>query len=206
MIASGVRAIAVILAAGAGRRLGGVAKALLPGADQATFLAEVVARAGAAGVDRALVVVGPPHGDAVAAEARRLGIGAVWNHAPERGMGSSVAAGFAAAAEDARLADLDVALLWPVDHARVSATTVAALLARAARDRVIVPVWQGRGGHPAAIGRDLWPAMAACAELPEGARSVLRGSSAVERIEVDDPGVVADVDLPHEVGARPGSA
>jgi CTP:molybdopterin cytidylyltransferase MocA len=181
----------VVVAAGAGRRLGGAAKALLRGADGATFLAAIAATARAAGVrmDRAIVVVAEPHRAATAAEAERLGLATVVNPAPERGMGSSVAAGFAAA----MAWDVAAALLWPVDMPAVRAATVAMLCARASAERSVVPELGGRGGHPVAVGRDLWPALAGCAALPEGARSALRAAPSL-RVAVDDRGVVADVD------------
>ncbi|HKE17608.1 MAG TPA: NTP transferase domain-containing protein, partial [Kofleriaceae bacterium] len=109
--------IAVILAAGAGRRLGGAAKALLelprPGSEASeTFLARIAATAARAGAGRALVVVGPPHAGPVALEARRLGLDVADNPDPDRGMASSVAIGFARAAE--RFTGAHAALLWPV--------------------------------------------------------------------------------------------
>ena len=182
---------AVVLAAGEGRRLGGVAKALLPAGDR-TFLAGIVATLAAAGVapERVIVVVGAPFGEAVAAEAARLGARAVENPAPARGMASSVAVGFGALGDGA-----DVALLWPVDHPGVSADTVARLLAAAADADVVVPRHAGRGGHPAAVGRAVWPALAAAADRPGGARDVLRDPEWRRRdLAVDDPGVVRDVD------------
>jgi hypothetical protein len=65
---------AVILAAGAGTRLGGVAKALLPCGER-TFLARITATAAAAGIapDAIVVVVGAPFAGAVAAHAAELG-------------------------------------------------------------------------------------------------------------------------------------
>jgi xanthine/CO dehydrogenase XdhC/CoxF family maturation factor len=181
---------AVVLAAGAGRRLGGVAKALLP-IDGEAFLARIVAVAVAAGVrpEDVVVVVGPPFADDVAAAARALGAGVVVNPAPERGMASSVALGFAAIA--AR--PVQAALLWPVDHPRVSPATVQALVANGAG----VPVHGGRGGHPALVPRALFGELAACANAAEGARGVLRG--ALARLDVVDPGVLADVDLPADL-------
>jgi CTP:molybdopterin cytidylyltransferase MocA len=194
-------AIAVVVAAGEGRRLGGVAKALLPigagGAAGETFLARIAATARAAGVTGAVVVVGAPHGDAVAAAARALGLEVAVNPAPARGMASSVAAGFSAvAAAGAGFADADVALLWPVDHPWVTAPAVARVLAALAAAPGVdaaIPTHGGRGGHPPAIRRALWPALAACAEQPDGARGVLAAARTV-RVEVDDPGVVRDVD------------
>jgi CTP:molybdopterin cytidylyltransferase MocA len=194
-------AVAIILAAGAGRRLGGVAKALLPAAGGASFLEAIVRTAAAAGAARAIAVVGAPHGDEVARAAAALGVEVAWNPDPSRGMASSVAVGFAAALE--RAGDAEVALLWPVDHAAVAATTVTAVLAARA-PAAVVPTFGGRGGHPVAIRRALWSQLAACGALPEGARSVLRaaaaqGGGAVLRLAVDDPGVVADVDLPGDL-------
>src|SRR5262245_58361140 len=86
---------AVILAAGAGTRLGGVAKALLAIGGR-TFLARIVAAAREVGTEDIVVVVASPHGDAVAAAARELGARVVVNPLPERGMASSVAGGFGA--------------------------------------------------------------------------------------------------------------
>src|SRR5690606_13568610 len=116
---------AVILAAGAGSRLGGVAKALLARRDGSTFLASVVASARAAGLADAVVVVGPPHGDAIAAHARELGCRIATNPAPERGMASSVAIGFGALGEGTCRAGW----LWPVDHPDVLPRTLRALAA-----------------------------------------------------------------------------
>jgi len=186
-----VTATAVVLAAGAGRRLGGVAKALLD-TGGATFLARIVATAIEAGAARAIVVVGAPFAEAVAAEATRLGARVVVNPDPARGMASSVAAGFAA---------LDAgnhALLWPVDHPWVRASTVAALLATPAE--ITVPRHRGRGGHPAAVARTVWPALAACGSRSDGARAILRDPQwrRVD-LEVDDPGVLRDVDVPSDL-------
>ena len=69
MIAGGLAA--VILAAGAGRRLGGVAKALLPHRG-ATYLAAICATAREVGLVDAVVVVGAPFGNEVAAHARQV--------------------------------------------------------------------------------------------------------------------------------------
>jgi molybdenum cofactor cytidylyltransferase len=140
-----------------------------------------------------VVVIGPPHGERVADEARRLGLELAENPDPDRGMSSSVAIGFQHAL--ARFGDAAAALLWPVDHARVAVMTVARVLAEAGPGRAVIPTLRGRGGHPTAFGRALWPELAGCAELPRGARSVLDSvAGRVLRVEVDDPGVTADID------------
>lgn len=189
MADGGARVGAVVLAAGAGTRLGGVAKALLRDADDVAFLARIVATAAAAGVAAAdiVVVVAAPFADEVATLARQLGAGVVVNPAPARGMASSVALGYAALA----LA-IDAAFLWPVDHPRVVPSTLTALVARGEG----VPACGGRGGHPPLVPRRLFASLARCADLPGGARDVVR---ALARVPVDDPGVIEDIDLPADL-------
>lgn len=230
------RAVLVVLAAGAGRRLGGAAKALLPigaaeGRAGETYLARIAATARAARVEHGVVVVAPPHGGAVAAEARRLGLEVVENPQPERGMGSSVELGFAWAMAQPRA---EAALLWPCDHPAVNEETVQQLLDEArpsasqaeaapgsrgeavadadadssaasasASIDAVIPTVHGRGGHPALILRRLFPELSRCATAPEGARSVLRAAR-VRRLAVADAGCVVDVDDPAAARAVAG--
>lgn len=195
---------AVILAAGAGRRLGTVAKAVLEDARGRTFLAAVHDTARAAGVTRSVVVVGPPHAGATTREAERLGLEVAVNPDPGRGMASSVEIGFAHAG--AHFAGCRAALLWPVDHPAVGVATARAIAEAAGERRVIIPVRGGRGGHPTAFGRALWPRLAACSTEPRGARSVIHGLEAgrVVRLDVADPGVIADVDTPADLASARG--
>jgi molybdenum cofactor cytidylyltransferase len=182
-----VTAAAVILAAGAGARLGGVAKAALRLPDGRTFLAAILASARAAGAEP-IVVVAAPHGAEVAALA--AGARVVWNPDPARGMIGSLCAGIAAAGA------VDVVLAWPVDHARVAAATVAAVLAAAGPDRIVVPCHRGRGGHPTAFGAAQLAELAAAAS----ARAVVAADpTRVVRLDVDDDGVVRDVDRPEDL-------
>ncbi|HEY5927809.1 MAG TPA: nucleotidyltransferase family protein [Kofleriaceae bacterium] len=180
---------AVILAAGAGVRLGGVAKALLVGKNGRTFLANILTTARVSGVESAIVVVGPPFGDAVAAHARELGAHVVVNDEPERGMASSVVVGFSA------VDDSDAAWLWPVDHPNVAANTLHMLVSALMNHDAARPVYAGRGGHPPLIGRSLIAKLAECDEVPGGARAVLAAADTID-VAVDDPGCVRDIDTP----------
>jgi molybdenum cofactor cytidylyltransferase len=173
---------AVVLAAGAGRRLGGRNKALLVRADGRTFLDAVVAGARAV-ASRVVVVVAEPHGAAVCAA---VDAELVWNPTPERGMVSSIACGLAA------LGDADAALVWPVDTPEVAPATVAAVVAAGAREAIVIPTYRGRGGHPTLFGAELWPALATAGS----AREVIAAApQRVVRLPVDDPGVRRDVDV-----------
>lgn len=181
---------AVILAAGAGTRLGGVAKALLPHEGR-TYLETIVVTARSVGLVDAVVVVGEPFAREVSGEARRLGLRVRVNPAPERGMASSVALGFAAIAAG----PADAAWLWPVDHPFVRAATLERLIAARGDHAVVQPRHQGKGGHPPLIARALWPALASATT---SARDVIRAAQPLA-IEVDDAGVVRDVDLLEEL-------
>lgn len=211
----------VILAAGAGRRLGGVAKALLrlpgsPGASTGvpvglpepdevdrTFLEAIRDTCSLAGVTHTVTVVGPPHDRVTMAEADRLGLPWVRNPEPGRGMASSVALGFTHAAQ--AFGACTRALIWPVDHPAVTPATVR-MIARAVTGTgiIAIPTLAGRGGHPTGFGRDVWHDLASCLNAPEGARSVIqhhrtRHPDQVQRIAVDDPAIVTDVDTPKQL-------
>jgi molybdenum cofactor cytidylyltransferase len=191
----------VVLAAGAGSRLGGEAKALLPyGPHGETFLSWILGHSySPCGVQTRVVVVGPPHDERIVDEVldNYENVHVVRNPDPSRGMASSVALGFA---ELLRIAKphVEAAYLWPVDHPYVRERTVADLMIFRAGNEVAVPRYQGRGGHPPLIARSVWPALAACADNPGGARAVLAERRATW-IEVDDPGVLRDIDTPEDL-------
>ena len=182
----------LVVAAGEGRRLGGAAKALLrPPSDPAgpTLLERI------ANVARRLelplsVVVGGRYADAVRTHALGLHINVVNNPSSVCEMADSVAV-----CGHAMPATNDVLLLWPVDTAGVTIETVRQVIAHSAATRVVVPTWQGRGGHPTSFGRMYFAALGACATAADGARAVVRsaGESCV-RIPVDDAAIRHDID------------
>ncbi|MGE0551612.1 MAG: NTP transferase domain-containing protein [Kofleriaceae bacterium] len=182
---------AVILAAGAGSRLGGVAKALLP-IDDTTYLARIASTARSVGLSHGVVVVAEPYRAAVAVHARELGLAVCVNPEPARGMASSIALGFASLVA---IGELDAAWLWPVDHPAVREDTLTTLAAHLARHEAVRPVYRGRGGHPPLVARSLWDRLARCDVVDGRARAVI-ASAATRAIEIADPGVVQDVDTP----------
>lgn len=189
----------VILAAGAGRRLGQQCKALLPASGGASFLETISALAIAAGVREQIVVAGEPHLDPTMREASRLDLSCAINPEPSRGMASSIEVGFRHALD--HFGAVRAALLWPVDHAEVRPRTLAAVIEASVAESIVVPVFDQRGGHPTSFGRELWTELARCSAHPDGARGVLRVRAAcVRRLEVDDSGVLRDVDTPADRG------
>lgn len=199
--------VALVLAAGRGERLGGVAKALLT-IDERTFLQTVAATATAAGVSKLWVVVAEPYGASVAAHAHACGVDVVHNPTPERGMASSIAIGFATLLQAEPAQAARGCWLWPVDHAWVQASTLRDLRAVAHADascEVVIPMYAGsaqaRGGHPIWLARSAWPAMVHCSDHAKGARSVI-AALRTRRIMCDDSGVLRDCDQPDDLDRR----
>jgi molybdenum cofactor cytidylyltransferase len=90
--------------------------------------------------------------------------------------------------------DAQGVLFTLVDHPAVAPETIEALLAGAGQSLLRVPRYQGRRGHPVWFSRDLIPEFLA---LPSdgAARDVVRSHAAqTEFIDVDDPGILADID------------
>jgi molybdenum cofactor cytidylyltransferase len=195
---------AVILAAGAGVRLGGVAKALLA-KDGRTFLQSIVETCREVGIEHPIVIVGPPFAAAVGSAAERLGAAVVVNPEPERGMASSVALGFRAIGElaadatgsevAASFAGVQAAWLWPVDHPFVAPATLRTLMSALMNHDAARPVYGGRGGHPPLIARSLFAPLARSEDVDGGARRVLAAADTLD-VVVDDPGCVRDIDTP----------
>ena len=92
-------------------------------------------------------------------------------------------------------------LICPGDHPGISTQTIDACLAIFRRDasRLVLAVHQGKRGHPliipVAIAREVvhWPATERLNTLR------LRYVERVHEVDVDDPGVLVDVDTPAEL-------
>lgn len=185
----------IVLAAGASRRAGGC-KALARLGEQ-TFVGRAVRTLREGGCDDVLVVVGPPHGDAIAAAVPATSI--VRNGAPERGMLSSLRL----AVESARAAGWDAAVVSLVDHPRVRADTVARLVDawRSSGADLVAPRFDGRGGHPYVLARSAFDAVLTAPDTAT-ARTVHDGLRNVIGLDVDDPAILEDLDLPDDVADR----
>ena len=181
----------LLLAAGAGRRLGRP-KALVEG-----WLPRAVASL--AGCDETVVVLG-----AEADRARPLlpdGVRVVVAHDWAQGMGASLRAGLEALAPDARPLRCIVTL---VDLPDVTAEVVARLLGLPeAADGLARAAYAGVPGHPVLLGRDHWAGIAATATGDQGARDYLR-SREVVLVECGDLASGADVDTSQALAEQQG--
>jgi len=112
---------AVLLAAGAGRRLGGRPKSLLQLAGVPLITRQLVALSGA-GVDEVAVVLGH-HADAVEAAVHAFPITLVRNPAPDDGQASSVRLGL-----EALSPKLDAIIVAPADLPLIDGQDIVALI------------------------------------------------------------------------------
>lgn len=118
----------------------------------------------------------------------------------EEGMGCSLACGVRSLAQTTS-ADALVILLG--DMPWIRSGTLVFLLSAADADRIVVPIHGGRRGHPVIFGRRFWPELMSLAG-DQGARAILeRYPDALVELDVDDPGVVLDVDTPEALIADP---
>jgi molybdenum cofactor cytidylyltransferase len=141
-----------------------------------------------AGVDRIVAVIAPREDLRAAFEG--LPVRLVANADPESDMRMSVHLGLGALGEDA-----DAVLVCLADHPLVRAATIRALAEEhAARPGVILaPAFRGRRGHPVLFPRAALNGIAAGLTLREARDGWLAG---VRQVDVDDEGVVIDVDTP----------
>ncbi|HSG50315.1 MAG TPA: XdhC family protein [Longimicrobiales bacterium] len=187
--------VGVVPCAGLSFRMGR-SKALMD-AGGTPFLSRVVNALRDGGCDDVLVVVRASHGPE-AVLARELGARVLVNTEPEPGPISSLRVALAAL-DPSR----DGVVLLPVDHPRVRADTVAAVLREAAASgaSIVVPRHGARRGHPVLFRRDVFPELLDPA-LEGGARTVVRRVPArVAEVAVDDPGILQDIDPPGEYHA-----
>lgn len=102
------------------------------------------------------------------------------------GMGDSIAASVRATH------DAPGWLVLPGDLPLVQPATLRAVAAALSRASIVVPMYQGTRGHPVAFGREHGAALAMLTGA-EGAAAIVRSARPL-RLEVDDPGVVTDID------------
>ena len=190
----------VILAAGESRRMGSP-KALLLYREQ-SFLDTLIAlfEARCAPV---IVVLGA-HADEIRTRTTRAAAFVV-NPDYQRGQTSSMQCGLRAVPRNA-----EGVLFTLVDHPAVTGSTLDALLAASppagSRPLVRVPRYGERRGHPIWFGRDL---IAEFLALPDNgaAREIVRGHAGeTEFVDVDDPGILADIDDPAAYAKLTGAA
>jgi molybdenum cofactor cytidylyltransferase len=195
-----VRAFAIVPAAGRSQRMG-QPKLLLPW-NGATVLEHVLRAWRASPVERVIIVVHPLD-EQIAALAAAAGADVVRPDVPPSDMKASVRLGLQLARQFDP-ADNDAWLLAPADMPRLSAETIARLIAAyesalAGAERpapIWVPSFAGRRGHPTLFA---WRLAAEVDALPvDQGLNALLAHHAVECIETSDASVCEDLDTPDD--------
>jgi CTP:molybdopterin cytidylyltransferase MocA len=198
-----MRIVAVILAAGEGRRAGGP-KALLR-IGETTFLGHSARLLSRPGVASVIAVLGHESERVLADAGLPPSVTVVINAGYRDGMLGSVLRGL----EVAETMGANALLLHPVDHPLVEPATIDRVVTALEAGAVIaVPSHGGRRGHPGGFARASWPALRA-ASPARGARAVI-ADHPHWAVHVDgDPGCVTGIDTPEDytrwiLGRSPG--
>ncbi|GAA4708656.1 nucleotidyltransferase family protein [Pseudonocardia yuanmonensis] len=190
----------LLLAAGAGRRMGGP-KALVE-LDGEPLVRRALRVLAAGGCAPSTVVLG--------AEAERVrplvppGTGIVLAPDWAEGMGASLRAGLAALAAADPVPEAVVVHL--VDLPGVTPAAVARLAALAAPGALARAAYDGQPAHPVLLGREHWAAVAAGARGDAGARGYLKGHPDLVLVECADVARPDDVDTPEQLARARGDA
>jgi molybdenum cofactor cytidylyltransferase len=182
----------VVLAAGRSERMGR-AKALLPTAT-GTLLERAVRTLRAGGCADVVVVVNG-NAPAVRDAARQIADVVDATDAPDAVPLDSLRLALGALA-----ADTHAVVVLPVDCPLVLPGTVALLAERFSQGDVlaVVPTWRGTQGHPVLLGAGVFEDVRS-RDLPEGLRTLLaERSQNVALLEVEDAGIVVDLDTPED--------
>lgn len=181
----------LILAAGLSQRFGVVDKRRVTLPKGGEMLAAMIRRGGKAGLSVRPVL---RRGDPLAAQ---LAATPLLVDNAEEGMGATLASAVAQLLADDPEQRCTALLVMPADLPLIRIRSLRAVAENAASDRIIVPVCQGRRGHPVAFGRQYWPDLATLSG-DQGARGLIQtlGEAALRRLELRDPGIYRDVDTP----------
>ncbi|HYY54850.1 MAG TPA: nucleotidyltransferase family protein [Candidatus Dormibacteraeota bacterium] len=186
-------AVAIVPAAGAAERFGG--RKLLADVDGEPLIARTLS-ALLSHVAAAVVIVGPDATELRALPAlRQPKVRLIENADPSRGMLSSIQAGLAT------VDWADAYLVIPGDMPFVRASTVGEIVERQActSGGIVSPRYRGKRGHPVALPSRLRGEVLA-EDVAHTLHDVIRRHLAErEDLEVDDPGVIRDVDTMDDI-------
>lgn len=191
---------ALILAAGQSKRMGKPKMSLRWG--KTTVLGQVIATLQTAGVEKIVIVTGSAREQVETLIAQRRKEAPQWQEAlftifneqyTSGEMLSSVQVGLKTLSEDA-------ALIAPGDHPLVQIKSIQLIIQEYYRtgSSLIVPSFQMQRGHPWLVARFHWDEIIQMSP-PETLRDFLnRHAREIHYIEVDDPGILQDLDTPED--------
>ena len=196
---------AILLAAGVSRRMGAL-KALLDWHGRPLIMHQIVALR-AAGADEVVVVLGHRADELQARVGANSDVYAagnvrcVINTHYAQGKTTSIKTGLRGISTNPEHAG--PILMLNVDQPR-SVNVVRAVLAAHADSSALItiPTCGGKGGHPIAISRALYPELLEITEATQGMRAVTeRHKNATQRVEMNAPELLWDVNTPEQYRA-----
>ena len=189
-----MRIAGILLAAGAATRFGG--DKLLATLDDGSTIGRRSCANLVAAVPEVFAVVRAGDDD-LAGEFTAAGAQTTVCADAQAGMGASLAHGVRTAG------DADAVIVALADMPWIHPATLAAVAGELRRGAsVVVPRYQGRRGHPVGFARMHFPELTRLGN-DEGARELIAKAGDVCWIDVDDPGVLRDVDVPGDLAAHP---
>jgi molybdenum cofactor cytidylyltransferase len=191
------RPAVVVLAAGKGSRFAGRLHKLAQPLGSSTVIGTTLGNVISTGLPVVVVTTEALLADAASLVARR-DIVVLSDAEAARGMGSSIAAGVSARG-DAR-----GWLVLPADMPLVRPQTIRAVAAALADHPVAYAQYRGRRGHPVGFSPELYSELVVL-QGDEGARRLVARYPAFA-VDVDDPGVLVDIDTPADLSAARGGA
>jgi CTP:molybdopterin cytidylyltransferase MocA/NifU-like protein involved in Fe-S cluster formation len=187
------RIAAVVLSAGASKRMGDANK-LLAAVNGKPLAAWAVDAALASRADPVVVVTGH-QGDAVRRMLRDRPLTFVHNPDFAAGLSTSLGAGIAALDDD-----IAGALVCLADMPRVTAGHMDRLIDAFDADAIGIPVFDGRRGNPVLLPRRFFAEIKTIEGDVGARRLIAHHAGAVRPVAMDDDGVLVDVDTAADIG------
>ena len=155
-----------------------------------TFLEHILDAIANSRIDHAVVVVGHHR---VEIENGFPGLRTVYNAHYEQGMSTSVQAGLNALPQG-----VTAAALFLVDHPLIEGPTIDSLVSAIEPGRIVLPVNNGRRGHPIVISSELFDEILALSP-DQGLNLVVRRDPArVIEVAAPSAGILLDIDTPED--------
>jgi len=196
-----MRVVGILLAAGRGSRFGGdklmaPLRAAAHGVPAGTPLGVAAARNLVAALPDSVAVVRPGD-EALSRLLVATGVRLVECASADDGMGTSLACGVVAAA------DADAWVVALADMPWIDPTTIVKVAdALRAGANITAPALRGQRGHPVGFARRHHAALAALTGDVGGRGILQRNAAGLTIVDVDDPGILGDVDRPADLAGN----
>ena len=183
------RVAAIVFAAGAGTRMAGRVKQLLPWRGK-TLVENAIAIAAQSNVNETILVLGA-HAEEIRAVVRNAEARVVLNREWESGHSTSIRAGL-----NALSPGIDAAIFINADQPLLTSEVVNAILQRYRETDapIIVPSYAGKRGSPVLFNRKYFSELASLQGEQGGRELLARSADQVERVEFSDASLGIDVD------------